>query len=457
MKKIITITTFLLSFLSIFAQNPKILSGPMLGYVEHREATIWIEPSPEVASITIKYYQHGKPETSKTEIGYSPMGAYNPMTFRLVNLEMNTQYDYEILIDEEIIPTFSYPLQFKTKEVWEWRKPAPDFSFLLGSCFYINDAPYDRPGKPYGNSPKILETMGNMPSDFMLWLGDNLYYREADYSSQSGMAYRYSYNFRIPEMQRLRATRSNYAIWDDHDYGANDSDFSFELKEQSLDLFKAYWPNKSFGEPNNSGIYTKYKWSDAEFFLMDDRYHRSADDLADSINGKPNPDKTYFGRQQMNWLKNGLASSTSLFKFITIGGQTLNPLFEGETFYHYQYEWQELINFITNNKIEGVVFLTGDRHFSELIKYQPTQRGAYPLYDFTCSSVTAGTYKIKEGTPEFNNPSRVPGSLLMENNFGKIAITGPKGDRKIILETYDALGTKKWSHTIGEKELKVTK
>ena len=448
MKKILL--SFLLIFLfgdpSVFGQNT-LISGPMLGYIEHREALIWCEVPTATESFAIKYRVKGKPDTEK-EAHNIQMGGSNYATVKVIleELDMDTNYEYDIYLNGEKVDP-SVPTAFKTKRLWEWREPAPDFSFLIGSCYYLNDPKYDRPGTPYGKNPKILETMGNMPTDFMIWGGDNVYLREADYSSASGMAYRYSFNFRLPQMQKLRATRANYAIWDDHDYGPNDSDGRFELKEASLDLFKNYWGNKTFGESDNEGTYHKFKWSDCDFLCMDDRFYRAANSLPDSIGGKPNPSKVFYGRKQLDWLKNNLISSSATFKFIVTGGQMLNPLADKECFYFYPVEYQELMNFIVENNISGVIFLTGDRHFSELIKWQPT--GFYPLYDFTCSAVTSGVAR-----PENPNPRRVVGSLLAENNFGKIAVSGGKGDRKVTLETYDIEGKKRWNFSISEKELK---
>ncbi len=448
MKNVLLLFLLVSCFLtpSVFGQN-KLISGPMLGYIEHREALIWLEAPSGVESVALKYRIKGKPETEKDAFNMQMSGSkYPTVKFVLEELDMNTEYEYDIYLNEQKIDP-SVPTTFKTKKLWEWRETAPDFSFLLGSCYYINDPQYDRPGKPYGKDPKILTTMGNMPTDFMLWMGDNVYLREADYSSASGMAYRYSFNFRLPEMQKLRASRANYAIWDDHDYGPNDSDGRFELKEASLDLFKSYWGNKTFGEPDNAGTYHKFKQSDCDFYCMDDRFYRSANSLPDSVNGKPNPSKVFYGKKQLDWLKNNLISSSSTFKFVVTGGQMLNPLADKECFYFYPVEFQELTNFIIENNISGVIFLTGDRHFSELIKWQPT--GFYPLYDFTCSSVTAGVSK-----PESVNARRVVGSLLVENNFGKIAVSGAKGDRKVTLATYDIDGKQRWNFTISEKDLK---
>ena len=456
MKKLLLIFSFsLLALKIVSAQNQNsslLISGPMLGYVEHREVLIWMEVAESTKKIQLEYKEQGSAQVPvrleyKGELGKK----FNPIKMEIGALKMNCSYEYNIYLNDKKV-NLPFATTFKTKDLWEWRKPAPDFSFLIGSCTYLNDSLYDRPGKPYGASPEILQTMGNTPSDFMIWSGDNFYYREADYSSPWGMNYRCSHDFSLPQMQKLRATRANYAIWDDHDYGPDDSNKSWELKKEALQLFKDYWGNKSFGEPNNEGIYTKFKWSDAEFILMDDRYHRSPNNLKDSINGKPNPDKQFYGKEQMEWLKNSLISSKSVFKFIVTGGQMLNPMADKECFRFYPGEFNELMSFIVDNKINGVVFLSGDRHFSEMIKYTPAN--FYSLYDFTCSSITSGIHNISN-KPEFTNPNRIPNSLLLENNFGKISISGAKGERVITFETYTLNKEQKWKFQVNENELKV--
>lgn len=459
MKKLLIFTLLLgLSFTGIAQPTAALIAGPMLGYVEHREVLIWMEVAPEVKRVQLLYREKStSPEGNKETTAFmrenysGPLGKkFNPIKIELSGLKMNTVYEYEVYLDDKKI-VLPFACSFKTKDLWEWRKPAPDFSFLFGSCTYINDSLYDRPGKPYGASPKILETMGNTPSDFMIWDGDNLYYREADFSSEWGMKYRYSHDFRIPEMQKLKATRANFAIWDDHDYGPNDSNKYWEMKGDALTNFKNYWGNKTFGEFDNPGIYSKFKWSDAEFFLMDDRFYRSPNELKDSVDGKPNADKQFYGKQQLAWLKNGLISSVSVFKFIVTGGQVLNPMADKECFRFYPSEFNELMSFITENKINGVVFLSGDRHFTEMVKYTPSN--FYTLYDFTCSSITSGIFNISN-KPEFNNPNRVENSLLLENNFSKIGISGGKGERVISFETYTASGELKWKYNLSQNQLK---
>jgi alkaline phosphatase D len=457
MKSSILFFILIFSF-NIYAQDVQkptaaniIISGPMLGYVEHREAMLWLELSSDARNVQVKYWDYQNP---KIQMVYTYVGIlgkkYNPIKIQLKNLEMNTKYAYQIWVNGKNI-NFDFPTTFKTKEIWEFRKDAPDFSFLTGSCVYVNDTQYDRPGKPYGNSMQILETMAKDSSEFMIWMGDNLYYREADFSSESGMEYRYSYNFSKPEFQKLRATRSNYAIWDDHDFGPNDSNSSFELKEKSLQLFKSYWPNKTFGQSENDGVYHKFSYSDVDFLMLDDRYHRYSNNLADSIEGKPNQDKLFYGRTQLDWIKNQLLSSRATFKIIVNGGQMLNKMADKECFVYFSAEWNELMNFIDDNNIKGIVFLTGDRHYSEVIRH--VQKNSYQLYEFTCSSLTSGIHDITK-EEEFYNPQRIPNMLAMVNNYGKISVSGPKNKRVISMQTIDSDGKVLFTFKLNENDLK---
>jgi alkaline phosphatase D len=81
-----------------------------------------------------------------------------------------------------------------------------------------------------------------------------------------------------------------FSTWDDHDYGPNDIGKSYILKNTSRNIFMNYFCNPSYGE-NGQGIYTMTSWGDADIFITDDRWFRSEDKMADSVDGKPNPEK----------------------------------------------------------------------------------------------------------------------------------------------------------------------
>ncbi len=428
----------------------------MLGDVAHRAALIWLEVSPLVRRVAVRYRVQpgpGGPAAPWREAAYAgPLGQpFNPLKIALTGLLPNTAYGYEIWLDGKSVSR-PYPLAFRTPAVPEFQRTPVDFSFLFGSCLYLNDSTYDYPGKPYGQSPRILATMTNTPADFMLWGGDNVYLRVPDYTSAYGIRHRYHTNRAFALLQPLLAARPNYAIWDDHDYGPNDANRSFGLRDVSADCFRQYWANRSFGEPDNPGTYQRLSHGDADFFLMDDRSYRAPNELPDSVAGRPNPRKEFYGPRQLRWLEDGLISSRATFKFVLTGGQMLNPKADKECFRYYPAEYEELLNFIITNQIPGVVFLTGDRHFSEIIRLQPA--GFYPLYDVTSSSLTSGVHDIS-GTPEMQNPARIPGTLLLKNNFVRVAVGGPKAARTARFEAIDADGNVAWTHTLNATELRV--
>ena len=434
--------------------NPLLVAGPMLGFVEHRSARVWLEVSAEATAVTIEYWQKNKP-TERLRSTYSGelQKTYNPLSFTLDNLAMNTEYEYAIYVNNNLQKMPIASPHFTTKELWVYRKPAPNFSFLFGSCLYLNDSIYDRPGKPYGKGTKILQPMAaENAAAFNIWMGDNLYFREADYSSLGGMKYRYSHDRATTDLQPVLAARPNYAIWDDHDFGPNDSDESFTFHDDGRELFKSYWGNPTYGQ-NNQGIYTNFAYSDCDFFLLDDRAFRSSDNMPDKIDGKPNPNKHYWGREQLTWLENALLTSKATFKFVVNGGQFGNPFDKKESAYNFPIEYLELMDFLSVNKINGIVFLSGDRHFSEILQYPQGEKG-YTIYEMTNSSLGASTYStMKE--PELSNANRVAGSLInLENNYGLLSVMGERGKRALHYEVKNNEGKVLFQYDISESALK---
>lgn len=438
------ILTFFYS-IAAFAQKA-LISGPMLGSVEHRTAMVWIEADKSVKKAAIKFWKKGMPNTAQTNIFEGKLGKdFNPIKFELNGLEMNTEYEYQILLNGKAV-VLPYATSLKTKELWEWRKPAPDFSFLAGSCAYVNDSIYDRPGKPYGSKMNIFQAMAKENAQLMLWLGDNVYTREVDYSSTWGMNYRYAHTRALPQMQGFLAKMPHYATWDDHDYGPNNANKAYKFREFSKSLFDNYWANPSSGQ-HNQGIYTQVTYSDCDFFLCDDRYFRDDDYMKDSINGRPNPNKEMLGKTQMEWLKNALITSNATFKFIAMGSQALNTVTKFDAFYHYPVEFFELQDFIKDNKIKGVVFMSGDCHHSKINKYN--REGAYPLYDIVSSSLTSGIYKPNEKERSII----VPNTLVETQNYARISISGEKKNRELKVEYILPDGSKAAEFKVNEKEL----
>ncbi|MFW5926433.1 MAG: alkaline phosphatase D family protein [Wenzhouxiangella sp.] len=421
-------------------QAAELVAGPMPGHSAMRQVKVWLQTD-EAAEVTLRYWVDGQADTMATTrpVTTRPETAH-AATVDVVALEPGTEYRYEVLIDGEAHAA-SRDLRFVTQPLWQWRDDPPDFRFALGSCAYVNETRYDRPGEPYGGDYRIFEAIADRSPDFMLWLGDNVYYREADWDSRSGMYARYSHTRSLPEMQRLLGAAHHYAIWDDHDYGPNNADRGYAKREQALEVFDTFWPNPDFSAAGTGGVTNYFEWHDVAFFLLDNRYFRQA-------NYRVSGERTILGEDQIEWLIDALKTSNASFRFVVMGGQFLNSAEVHETYARIAPgERREILDRIEAERIPGVIFLSGDRHHSVFMKKERYR--TYPLHEWTVSPLTAGAGSPTEGAAQY----MVEDSIYGERNFGTIEISGPRDQRVATLILHDSDGAEVWREEIRQSDL----
>jgi len=426
------------------AQEKLLQSGPMLGYVDMKEALLWVQTA-QAATVGFVYWESTLPnlkfrtDAVKTEknTGYTAKCIAD-------QVEPGRQYEYELYIDSKKID-LPYPTQFKTQPLWQWRTDPPEFSLATGSCNYVNEPVYDRPGTPYGSDHHIFTHINAQKPDLMIWLGDNTYYREVDWNTRTGMAHRYTHDRALPELQPLLATTHHFAVWDDHDFGPNDSDGNWPHKETAWEIFRAFWGNPTFGLNGNKGCTSWFQYADIDFFLLDGRYFRTPNYC------KSCPERTMLGKEQRDWLLSSLSASRAPFKIIAIGTQVLTSEQNDETFSRFfSAERDSILAHIERENIKNVIFLTGDRHFTELSALQ-NAAGNW-VYDLTTSPFTAG---VNTRAKAENNSFQVEGTMVQEHNFSMLRFSGPRTQRQLRITVYNANGEEKWTRTIltnGEME-----
>jgi len=327
----------------------------------------------------------------------------------------NTQYNIEVYDGDKITKKTSFTTKNEHIELKE-------FSIITGSCGFT----------PIGWSKflfpflslKIYNTMQEAKADFMIWLGDTVYYIRDDTKKRKvrrNLLYR-----QHEKLTRFLESTSQIAMWDDHDFGPNNADGSYKNKAGTLEVFKHFWPNP---QPITSdGIYFKISHHDVDFFILDNRsYSNKPDDENASI----------LGKQQKAWLKEELKKSKASFKIICSGNQFVADYLSDKTFALYPKERQEIFDFLINNKIEGVFFLTGDRHHTEVLKRKID--GLYPMFEYSCSPITSWP-NARLNSKRFNKKQRIKGTLINKRNFGKLSFVGNKDNRTCIIETLDKNG-----------------
>ncbi|GIV22397.1 MAG: alkaline phosphatase family protein [Bacteroidia bacterium] len=429
--------------LLLLAQKVSLQAGPMLGYAQLREVAIWLQTTAP-ARVEIEYADTASPGVKyKTLPQHTEAEKAYTAVFRIGPLTPGRVYGYTVYLNGKPAQ-LPYSTYFRTLPQWRWRTAPPDFRFVMGSCAYINDSSYDRPGQPYGGEYEIFRAITAQKPDFMLWLGDNVYLREADWNSRSGILYRYTHTRSLPELQPLLALCPHYAIWDDHDFGPNDADRGFWARNVTREAFTLFWANPSYGVASApEGITTFFEWGDADFFLLDNRTYRAP-------NKRTTGDRSFLGTAQLEWLIDALKSSRATFKFVACGSQILNPSPGFENFINYAAERETLLKRIEQENIWGVIFLTGDRHFSEISVL--TLPNGQKVYDITSSPLTASPFR--EAPQRDANPLRVEGTLTPERNFLLLSVSGPEKDRQLTVSAFNSRGEKLWERTISARELR---
>jgi alkaline phosphatase D len=408
----------------------------MHGYADVTSALVWIQadaPGP----IAIAWRPDGAAAEQRLELA-TERERENIVVARLTGLVPGGRAAYRIAGDGDV--------REGTVRAQAPVEDAPPITIAIGSCYFLNDADAPRPSdRGYGGGYEIFDAIADRKPDVMLWLGDNVYLRPQDYREAAAMARRYRDQRGAAPLQRLLTATSHLAIWDDHDFGPNDADASYALKDETLRLFRLYWANPSFGLPEVPGTFGVAAAGDVDVVLLDDRYHRSPPKLPDG------PDKSMWGAAQFAWLKATLLNLRGRVKLVANGSQLWNAASRFEGLHQYPTEQKALADFLLAQRIDGLLFLSGDRHFGELLRVERPL--AYPLYEFTSSPLTSRPWEKPEAR-ERDNPQVVPGTLVGKRQFGLIRITGPGNDRRIELSSHDQMGALLWRHELRARDLR---
>lgn len=343
------------SFLLLQFLLSSITHGPLLGDLTSDSVQIWIRAdAPEKVKIVL---QDLKNEATPSHHYTVITTEENDFTarFHAKNLKPNTKYTYTINGVEHDDWWFkTRPLQDETVRI------------AFGSCANEKEG-----------SSKVWNRMNAVKIDALVLLGDTPYIDTTDLAIQRQ---RYQTFSNVPAFAALVAHTPLYGTWDDHDFGRNDTDGNLEGKEFSRQAFREYRPNPSFGE-NNQGIYTKFKQGPVEIFLLDARWFARTE----TSHNIP----TLLGKQQWNWLERALKASTSPYKILASGMIFNGATRPGKTDHWgaYPTEYLRLLSIIKRNNISGIILVSGDIHWSRVIKHNTTDTIGYDVHEFITSPV----------------------------------------------------------------------
>jgi alkaline phosphatase D len=188
---------------------------------------------------------------------------------------------------------------------------------------------------------------------------------------------------------------SSYFEKDDHDTWYNDSyrgmspdfmgDFTFD---QGLEIFRQEMPIKD-------KTYRTFRWGkDLQIWLVEGRDFRSPNTAPDG------PEKTIWGKEQMEWFKRTVKESDATFKLLISPTPIIGPDRKTKKDNHanpsFRYEGDIIRSFLAEQK--NMYSICGDRHWQYVSKHKKT--GTVEFSSGPASDAHAGGWKQEDFTPE---------------------------------------------------------
>ncbi|MGB0377084.1 MAG: alkaline phosphatase D family protein [Flavobacteriaceae bacterium] len=294
--------------------------------------------------------------------------------------------------------------------------------------------------------------------DLFIFLGDNIY---GDTKNMDTLKKKYRKLGNKKSYKNLKSKTPIIATWDDHDFGWNDTGKSYPFKEESKEIFMEFFDEPEFSSRRkHEGIYHSYMYAYGEnklqVILLDGRTFR--DDLK-PYNGEFDQDNSYgyyhkdyaphtdltptlLGEKQWKWLEKELKVPADI-RIIGSGTQFGIEWNGYEAWANFPHERKRMLDLIKSTKANGVLFISGDVHYSEISKLETD---FYPIYDFTSSGLSSTWYFA---TP---NKNRIEGPI-MDNHFGLITIFWEQDNTKIKMETWDISDNQRIEYVVPLKSI----
>lgn len=270
----------------------------------------------------------------------------------------------------------------------------------------------------------IWEVIAKNNPELFIFSGDNVY---ASTPETKPIAAQYKKMNLIPEFRRFRESVPILAIWDDHDFGTNDSGADNPEKEEAKKEFLNNWSYvRDSMKMGQKGIYhskilggVRKKSPMFQVILLDTRWFRSPlKKIEEPENPRkkfgPTDDKktTILGEDQWEWLEKQLRKPADV-RVVVSSIQFVAEEHGYEKWANFPHEKERFINLLKKTGARNLFIVSGDRHAGTIAKQEI--KGWGTLYDITASGINR--------TSDFDETDKAYiGERYKSENFGLMQI-----------------------------------
>ncbi len=359
--------------------------------------TVRLPSAPDRVRLAVTSAAHWEPPTlySGTRPGPSP----EVRRFALNDLSPQTTYRYAVQVDGRLDTARSG--RFRT-----FGSAPFSFRVALAACA---DTGSDHP---------VFHAIRQTNPDLFLHLGD-LHYE--DIGTAQPARFRTAFHHvhgAEPQAALFRSTALAY-MWDDHDYGPNNSSRAAPGRPVAQSVYRAYVPHYPLARENEGPVYQAFPVGRIRFVLTDLRSARTPNDAPDSL-------RTMMGPQQKAWFKQQLRQARDhgqVVAWVSSVPWIADQTDAGDHWGGFAAERRELATVIDTIGMNDQLFiLSGDAHMVALDDgthnhYGRADGGGFPVIHAAAldrpGSVKGGPYTHGPYRTPFGLFTRRPGQFVV--------------------------------------------
>ncbi|HKK61259.1 MAG TPA: alkaline phosphatase D family protein [Bacteroidales bacterium] len=333
------LVTALFLCINLFISAQYIEIGPYSGAVSDSSAVIVYKLSLPDQECRVEYSKDSLFRGSYFSKTYVTSGVNaNYIKVALKNLEPGTKYFYQLELNGQKLERSRG--KFKT-----FSGNSASFSFAFGNSLKSESR---RSGLKASLDKNIM---------FFLHTGD-LHYDNIDVADIGLFRNSYQKALLRKDMSALGKETPLIYMWDDHDYGPNNSDKTAAGRLQSGKAYRECIPHYPLrSKEENGAIYQAFTVNNVRFIMTDLRSKRDRNKQPD------NDQKTMMGEEQRAWFFEELKKSAANHPLVIwVSSVPYTAEKRTDSWAGFTYERRLIANFIKKHNINNVMIISGDAH-----------------------------------------------------------------------------------------------
>jgi hypothetical protein len=254
-------------------------------------------------------------------------------------LQPDTLYHYAVEVDGEVD-------DLRRGSLRTHPEGAATFSIVVASCSRT------------GSNGAVFDALRGEDALFYLITGD-IDYENITRGDLGRFQEAYQTLLTSPAQSALYRETPIAYIWDDHDFGGSNSNWSSPAREAARLSYRQNVPHYELADgPGNAAIYQAFSAGRVRFILLDTRSMRDEEQM-------PDGSKSMLGQRQRDWLKKELLNSSRTHALVVLVSSVpwiASASATGDDWGGYPTERREIANFIADNGITNLMMLAGDAH-----------------------------------------------------------------------------------------------